>query len=99
AAEGMQMTDLDELERLDREAFRAPWTYDRWEVECSACDGGADEPEDGCPNPDCDGTNAPIVAIESPEEYPDGQLVAQISVPGLLSLADKNGALIVALRN
>lgn len=91
--------DLDELGRLEREAFRAPWTYDQWEVECSACEGGTNEPETGCPNPDCNGANAPIVAVEAPEEYPNGQLVAQISVPGLLSLADKNGAMIAQLRN
>jgi hypothetical protein len=90
---------LDELERLEREAFRAPWTYDQWEVECSACEGGTNEPESGCTNPDCDGADAPIIAVESPEEYPDGQVVAQISVPGLLCLADKNGALIAKMRN
>ncbi len=86
---------IEELERLEREAFRAPWTYDRWEVECDACSDG--EPE--CSNTDCNGEEYPLVAIESPEEYPGGQLVAQITVPGLLCLADKNGAFLVALRN
>lgn len=93
------MVDLEKLAELHKQAFRAPWTYDRWEVECEACDGGSDVPESGCPDPDCDGTHAPLTCIESPEEYPDGQVVAQFKVPGLLSLADKNGALIVELRN
>jgi len=86
---------IAELERLEREAFRAPWTYDRWEVECDACCGGEAE----CSNTDCNGEEYPLVAVESPEEYPGGQLVAQITVPGLLCLADKNGELIAKMRN
>ena len=90
---------IAELERLHAEAFRAPWTYARWEVECGACEGGTNEPETGCTDPDCDGAHVPIVQVDSPDEYPNGQTVAQISVPGLLCLADKNGALIAGMRN
>lgn len=96
----MTEAELDELKKKHEAAFRPPWTYSRWEIECEACGAGTNTPESGeCANPDCDGTHAPIVAVESPEEYPDGQLVAQISVPGILSLADANGASITALHN
>jgi hypothetical protein len=88
------MAAIDELERLEREAFCAPWTYSEWMVECDNHDS-----IDDCKNPECDGSDAPCTTIESPEEYPDGQIVAQFHVPGLQCLADKNGALIVALRN
>ena len=91
--------ELDEIARLEKEAFRAPWTYAEWQIECSACEGGTSTEDGSCPNPECDGETMPSTAIESPEEYPNGQLVAQFSVPGLSCLADKNGALIVALRN
>lgn len=89
----MTPTDLAEIERLEREAFRAPWTYSEWEVECP-CDG-----DPGCANKECDGAHVPCTTIESPDEYPGGQVVAQFQVPGLSCLADKNGELIVALRN
>jgi hypothetical protein len=86
--------ELDELERLEKEAFRAPWTYANFEVECDTCNAGED-----CGNPECDGSHVPCTQIESPDEYPDGQVVAQFQVPGISTLADRNGALIVALRN
>lgn len=93
--------DLDELERLEKAAFRAPWKYSRWVVECETCTSGEG---DECADPNCDGEETECVTIESPDEYPSGQVVAQIdgkgiSVPGILDLADRNGELIVALRN
>jgi hypothetical protein len=85
---------IKELRELEAKAFRAPWAYDAWEIECPTCKNG-----DECANPECDGDAIPCTMIESPEEYPDGQTVALVTVPGLSSLADANGAFIVALRN
>lgn len=86
--------DLEELEALESRAFRAPWTYSKWDIECPTC-----ESEGDCNNPECDGAHAPCTTIESPDEYPNRQIVAQFTVPGLSELADRNGAFIVALRN
>jgi hypothetical protein len=87
---------LEPLRALEasKGVFRAPWTYDRWEIECEHHESVGD-----CDNPECDGAHVPCTTIESPDEYPDGQVVAQFQVPGLSTFADANGALIVALRN
>jgi hypothetical protein len=80
-----------ELRRLSAKAFKAPWTYTRFEVEC-----GGDELGDinGDDAHDC-------IEVEAPEEYPDGQCVCQqtIAVPGLEMFAEPNGQLIAAMRN
>ncbi len=89
----MTPAELAELERLEKAAFRAPWRYGEFRVECS-CDGDPD-----CSNRECDGDTKPCTVVESPDEYPDGQTVAEITVPGLSMFADRNGAFIVALRN
>jgi len=77
-------------------AFSGPWSYSEWQIECGAC---ADDGE--CSIPECDGSHVPNTTIEALEAYPSppGQVVAQISVPGLSSLADKNGEAICWLRN
>jgi len=88
--------DLAHGRALIEEAFRAPWTYSRWEIDCDACSADGD-----CSNPECDGVSVPSTTIEALEEYPSppGQIVAQFSVPGISSLADSNGAAICWLRN
>lgn len=95
----MKELTREELARgreLLQAAFDGPWTYSEWEIECGAC-----AEEEICVNPDCDGAHVPSTTIEALEAYPSppGQVVAQISVPGLQSLADKNGEAICWLRN
>lgn len=82
---------LDELERLSAAAFKAPWSYTRFEVECGGDENGDDV---GVDAHDC-------IEVEAPEEYPDGQCVCQqnIIVPGLECFAEPNGKLIAAMRN
>jgi len=84
--------ELAELERMDRAAFRAPWTYESWEIDCPEIYGG-----DEC------GYEHNIATVIAPDEYPNDpnrpQVVAQIDVPGIDVLAHRNGALIAAARN
>ena len=87
---GSELTEdeLAELERLHEAAYCAPWTYEDWAIDCPAIGSG-----DEC------GYEHNVATVTSPDEYPDGQVVAQIDVPGLKVFADRNGALIVAARN
>ena len=90
----IKMISTEEIQRLHTlcdAAFRAPWTASTWEVEC--------EDEECCGNShDCE-------TIESPDEYPDGQVVAQvhddgtIHTPGLSEFAKANAAFIAAARS
>lgn len=41
----------------------------------------------------------PCTFVEAPTEYPDGQVVTTIDVPGFSDLAEKNGECICWLRN
>jgi hypothetical protein len=88
---------IDELERLERAAWVAPWVAHTFEIDCP------------CPNgEDCGDTHS-CEQIEAPEAYPsspeepaapgEGQCVVQISVPGLESLAGPTAAFIAAARN
>ena len=83
---------LAELERLEREAFCGPWTYENWEIDCPAIGSG-----DEC------GYEHNVATVLAPDEYPNDpespQVVAQIDVPGLEMFAARNGAFIVAARN
>lgn len=89
--------ELDDLERLHREAFRAPWVSRTFEIECP------------CPNGEDCGDSHTCEEVEAPEEYPadsehpaepgHGQCVVQIDVPGLEQFARSNGQLIAAARN
>lgn len=85
----MTRVDIEALSALEKAAFRAPWTYDDFEIDCPQIDAGGD---------DCGYTHN-VTRIESPEEYPDGQMIADIDVPGLEGFARANGELIVAMRN
>lgn len=84
--------ELSELEELDKSAFRGPWTYEFWEIDCRAIGLGED----------C-GLEHNIATVLAPEEYPNDpdspQVVAQIDVPGLESFAANNGRLIALARN
>lgn len=84
----MTEQELSEIEARANAAFRAPWTYADFEVQCENADYD-------CPK--CDGQEFfNVVRIESPEEYPDGQVVAD--VPGLKSFSEKNGEFIAHAR-
>jgi len=90
--------------KLLEESFRCPWHYKQYEIECGTCAGGTTGVCNGkeyveCPNPECDGSHVPCTFVESPTEYPDGQVVATIDVPGFSDLAEKNGECICWLRN
>ena len=92
--------ELARGKKLLQESFRCPWHYKQYEIECSTCEGGTTSVCNGkefveCPNPECDGLHTPCTFIESPDEYPADserpQVVATIDVPGLSTLAEKNG--------
>jgi len=90
--------------KLLEESFLCPWYYKQYEIECGTCAGGTTSVCNGkeyveCPNPECDGSHVPCTFVESPKEYPDGQVVATIDVPGFSDLAEKNGECICWLRN
>lgn len=89
-AETLTSEELDELERLSAEAFKAPWTYTRFQVECEGDENGDD----------CGGLHD-CIQVDAHDEYPDGQCICQqnIVTPGLERFAEKNGALIAAMRN
>ena len=86
--------DLEELERLASKAFCAPWTYEKWTIDCPHINEGNE----------C-GYEHNLTTVLAPHEYPGSadepcdQVIAQIDVPGLERFADANGALIVAMRN
>lgn len=91
-------------------AFDGPWRYTEFAIECSTCRGGTTDVCNGkefvsCTNPECDGSDAPCTFVEAPEQYPGesdeyrAQVVATIDVPGLSTLAEKNGEAICWLRN
>lgn len=82
------MSPLKRLRELLGAAFRTPWTYENWEINCPQIDEGTE----------C-GYGHNLTTILSPTEYPDGQVIAQIDVPGIERFADANGALIVAAVN
>lgn len=86
------MTDkeLDAVLARAEAAFRAPWTYTRFEVVC-----------DRHEYEDCAGDGLhDVVRVESPDEYPGGQVVADVlcEVPGLEGFAKANGEFIAAAR-
>lgn len=89
---------------LLEKAFKAPWRYKMFEIECGTCRADRDgTSEEDCSNPECDGDSVPCVFVESPEEYPADeefpQVVATIDVPGMSCLAEQNGEAICWLRN
>ena len=94
--------DLSALEALHAKAFCAPWTHTTWAVECEQAEGDCTD-SDG---DRCDDYHD-VETIESHDEYPNGQAVAQIDhttpgevfVPGLKTLAERNAEFICALRN
>lgn len=83
-------------------AFKEPWRYKQFEIECNACENGIG-PE--CINPECTGAGGgvPATFVEAPQEYPPDdkrpQIVATIEVPGMSDLAQQNGEAICWLRN
>lgn len=86
----MTEQELKEIEARANAAFRAPWTYANFEVQCGHLCDDAD-----CSK--CGGDDVfDVVRIESPEEYPDGQVVAD--VPGLEEFAESNGKFIAHAR-
>lgn len=68
------MSEIEKLRALLEKAFKRPWTYRDFAIDCPG-----DEHGDVC------GDSHDIVEVEAPDAYPDGQCVAQIgfSVPGL----------------
>lgn len=85
----MTPAELEAIARRAEAAFKGPWTYDDWQVDCGA--------EDHC------GETHEAMTIEAPDAYPDGQVVAQVvqtvcDVPGLDSLARRNGDFIAHAR-
>lgn len=84
---------LAEIKARCDAAFMAPWTYEDFTV---LCDHPYDiDDEDKCPT--CHGEGeADVVRIESPNEYPDGQIIAD--VPGLERFAAANGSFIAHAR-
>lgn len=109
----MKELTREELARgraLIEAAFDGPWRYTQFEIECSTCEGGTTSVCDGkefvsCTNPECDGSHTPCTFVEAPKAYPGesgeyhAQVVATIDVPGLSTLAEKNGEAICWLRN
>lgn len=81
------MTTPQDLRALIAAAFVGPWTYESWAIDCPRMGEG-----DEC------GYEHNLATVLSPD-YPGEQVVAQIDVPGLESLAEANGQLIVAMRN
>jgi len=93
-ADALTAERLAQLRSLAEKAFKGPWTYTCFEIECGY---------DGCEVPACqanpeehEGLPHDVVEIAAPDEYPDGQVVAQINVPGLEQFADANGKYIAA---
>ncbi len=85
---------------LIEESFRRPWHYEEFHIDCVTCEGGTTSPCNGkefteCTNPECDGTHSPATFVMAGDDY----VVATIDVPGVSSVADKNGACICWLRN
>jgi hypothetical protein len=80
--------DLKELQRLEASnPWRGEWVARTFEIDCP------------CPNGvDC-GAQHTCEEVESPESYPDGQCVVQISVPGLETFAVPVARYIAALHN
>lgn len=88
----MTESELSEIEARANAAFCAPWTYSHFLIECQH---SWDEEESECRT--CRGEGeAWITRVESPDEYPDGQVIAEI--PGLETLSDRNGAFIAHAR-
>jgi hypothetical protein len=69
--------------------FRAPWTASPFAVRCDIVEHADSGFED------CDGEHD-IERIESPEEYPDGQVVAD--VPGMEMFSKPHAVFIAAAR-
>lgn len=101
--------DLAHGRALINEAFEGVWTYKRFMIECAICEGKVDSEEE-CTNPECEGAGggSPCTFVQAPECYPaskehpdyeDPQVVATIEVPGIGSLADKNGEAICWMKN
>ncbi len=92
-------------------AFTGPWRYKQFEIECGACraheQGAKGDGVPECTNPECSSNmgdgEVPCTFVEAPECYPNDpdypQVVATIDVPGLSTLAEKNGEAICWLRN
>lgn len=88
----MTESELDEIEARANAAFRAPWTYSDFLI---ACEHEFDDEVDDCPT--CHGEGeAEIIRVDSPNEYPDGQVIAEI--PGLERFSERNGAFIAHAR-
>lgn len=81
------MTDeeLKAIEERASAAFKGPWTYTLFEIECQH-DDTHDSDE--------------VIRVESPEEYPNGQVVCDVfcEIPGLQKFADANGKFIANAR-
>lgn len=85
------MTDITDTIRRVREldagrAWKAPWVAHTFEVDCP------------CPNGEHCGETHTCEEVEAPEEYPDGQCVVQISVPGLETFARPTAELVAYYR-
>ncbi len=97
----MTPAQLDELEVKAKAAFRGPWTHETWEVDCHDARREINFEHEG--DEEC-GYSHDVETIQSPDEYPDGQVVAQIDggadgiirTPGLEQFAKANGAFIAA---
>lgn len=81
------MTDeeLKVIEERAAAAFCGPWTYTRFEIECRHDEIHSEDE---------------VFRIESPAEYPDGQVVCDVfcDVPGLERFAEPNGKFIAHAR-
>jgi hypothetical protein len=79
------------------EVFRAPWKASTFELLAEDVNpkalSGVEVDEEGDFTEDA----VDVARVEAPEEYPDGQVIADVY--GLEGFARANGALIVALRN
>ena len=85
----MTKTDRDALRALEanERVWQAPWVAHTFEIDCP------------CPNGEHCGDTHTCEEVESPEAYPEGQCVVQISVPGLETFAGPTAQFIAASRN
>lgn len=66
--------------------WKSPWVAHTFEIDCP------------CPNGEHCGDSHTCEEVEAPKEYPDGQCVVQISVPGLETFAKPTAELIAYYR-
>ena len=81
--------DTKAIRALADECFRAPWKAETFVVKCDFLEHAESGYEE------CDGEHE-VERIESPDEYPDGQVVAD--VPGMEMFSKHHAAFIAAAR-